>query len=66
MDKIELMPIDWEQRRYEIAKDLYIALFQKNEFLKSMELASKAAVDMANALILELKNTNNITNESKH
>lgn len=66
MDKIELMPIDWEQRRYEIAKDLYIALFQKNEFFKSIEGASKTAVNMANALILELKNTNNITNESKH
>lgn len=47
--------IDWEQRRYEIAKDLYpIACHDMNP-LESKEAPAKAAVELADILIAELK-----------
>lgn len=47
--------IDWEQRRYEIAKDLYpIACHDMNPS-ESKEAPAKAAVELADILIAELK-----------
>lgn len=47
--------IDWEQRRYEIAKDLYpIACHDMNPS-ESKEAPAKAAVELADILITELK-----------
>ena len=45
--------IDWEQRRYEIARDLYLRYENMNE---------KGAVHSADALIKELKKQANETN----
>lgn len=44
-------PIDWEQRRYEIAKDVFASIYDifQNEHLE------KVAVRAADALIAELK-----------
>ena len=52
--KNELTPIDWEQRRYEIAKDVVI----KTLPLYSCDPTArvKTAVEIADALIEELKN----------
>lgn len=48
--------IDWEQRRYEIAKDTLAALTSNpNHFGKSYESEVKYAVEFADALIDELK-----------
>lgn len=47
--------IDWEQRRYEIAKDVYpIACHDMNPS-ESKEAPAKAAVELADILIAELK-----------
>lgn len=50
--------IDWEQRRYEIAKDMMIAAEQHNNdttgFRDTMAQA-QYAIECANALIAELK-----------
>lgn len=47
--------IDWEQRRYEIAKDIYpIACHDMNPS-ESKEAPAKAAVELADILIAELK-----------
>ncbi len=51
-------PIDWEQRRYEIAKGMLAACQSNadpNMFQMSMEEASKWAVMFADELIAELK-----------
>ena len=48
--------IDWEQRRYEIAKDAYIAFFQEIiEKDVQADDAAKASVLFAECLILELQ-----------
>ena len=48
--------IDWEQRRYEIAKDILAALISNpNHCGKSYESEVKHAVEFADALIDELK-----------
>lgn len=47
--------INWEQRRYEIAKDIYpIACHDMNP-LESKDAPAKAAVELADILIAELK-----------
>ena len=47
--------IDWEQRRYDIAKDVYpIACHDMNPS-ESKEAPAKAAVELADILIAELK-----------
>jgi hypothetical protein len=47
--------VDWEQRRYEIAKDIYpIACHDMNP-LESKDAPAKAAVELADLLIAELK-----------
>ena len=47
--------IDWEQCRYEIAKDIYpIACHDMNPS-ESKEAPAKAAVELADILIAELK-----------
>lgn len=44
--------IDWEQRRYEIAKEC-VAVLMRNEI--TLEDAAKVSVEQADALIAELK-----------
>lgn len=47
--------INWEQRRYEIAKDIYpIACHDMNQS-ESKDAPAKAAVELADILIAELK-----------
>lgn len=47
--------VDWEQRRYEIAKDIYpIACHDMNPS-ESKDAPAKAAVEFADLLIAELK-----------
>lgn len=47
--------VDWEQRRYEIAKDIYpIACHDMNPS-ESKDAPAKAAVELADILIAELK-----------
>lgn len=47
--------VDWEQRRYEIAKDIYpIACHDMNPS-ESKDAPAKAAVELADLLIAELK-----------
>ena len=47
-------PIDWEQRRYEIAKDLFV---QHINFpgMRADEVTAQASVELADMLIKELK-----------
>lgn len=64
-------PIDWEQRRYEIAKDMLCAIYMDEgnekrstspgiEFeYQSLEGNARVAVRYANVLIEELKKQNN-------
>ena len=47
--------IDWEQRRYEIAKEC-VAVLMRNEI--TLEDAAKISVEQADALITELKKKN--------
>lgn len=52
--------IDWEQRRYEIAKDIMSAFMSNscsNVYAGSPENQAKDAVGYADALIAELKKT---------
>lgn len=50
--------IDWEQRRYEIAKDMLCSIFTSltSEVRCDRKMAAVGAVDFADALIEELKN----------
>lgn len=52
VDDSYLVP-DWEQRRYEIAKEC-VAVLMRNEI--TLEDAAKISVEQADALIAELKN----------
>lgn len=52
--------IDWEQRRYEIAKDLYVHALIKDELGYSWASRyPQEAIEMANTLIDELKTKEN-------
>lgn len=47
--------IDWEQRRYEIAKEIHAQYAQAQWYTGSKENSAKDAVRWADALIAELK-----------
>ena len=47
--------VDWEQRRYEIAKDIYPIACHVMNPSESKDAAAKAAVELADLLIEELK-----------
>lgn len=47
--------IDWEQRRYEIAKDVYPIVCHDMNPSEPKEAPAKAAVELADLLIAELK-----------
>lgn len=47
--------INWEQRRYEIAKDLYLIAYNDMNPLEPKDAPAKIAVEFANLLIEELK-----------
>lgn len=49
--------IDWEQRRYELAKDI-IKVVIANDFGANSDVVAKYAVNCANALIKRLKEVN--------
>ncbi len=55
IDTTDAQPIDWEQRRYEIAKDVMAASF--NQPMAGVSIASYVhnCVQWADALIAELK-----------
>ena len=57
--------IDWEQRRYEIAKEVYPVIVSKCT-LKELPEAPITAVFLANLLVLELKKLEEIENEKKN
>lgn len=55
MRKASERGVDWEQRRYEIAKDIYpIACHDMNPS-EPKDAPAKAAVELADLLIAELK-----------
>ena len=47
--------IDWEQRRYEIAKNVYPIVIHEIDHNVRKTLPAKAAVELADILIEELK-----------
>lgn len=51
--------VDWEQRRYEIAKDMLTALLSNPTIRGVYASYSKVAVRLSDALIEELKKENN-------
>ncbi|EFA42982.1 hypothetical protein HMPREF0645_2618 [Hallella bergensis DSM 17361] len=55
IDTTDALPIDWEQRRYEIAKDILVA--SCNQLIDGVSIASHAhdCVRWVDALIEELK-----------
>ena len=55
-----LQEIDWEQRRYEIAKDYAVGLMTSEWFDGEAEDACSAGVRLADKLIEELKNHKNV------
>lgn len=52
----KLTTIDWEQRRYEIAKDVLAAVLNAKSYYPQEKEAAELAVIYADALIKELKN----------
>lgn len=54
-----LQEIDWEQRRYEIAKDAFIMLVRLNPDVTT-DACAFDAVNAADSLIEELKNHKNV------
>lgn len=57
--------IDWEQRRYEIAKSMLPVVVRSNSSgIMSIKQVARLAVDYADALIEELKGGNRETEES--
>lgn len=56
--KAQSKEIDWEQRRYEIARDALIALISKPEIVLTASDA-KVAIRYADALIEKFKKENN-------
>lgn len=57
MNDETVKPIDWEQRRYEIAKDLMAASFAELMSAVSLPTYAHICVQWADALIEELKKT---------
>ena len=58
LDEKEHKPVDWEQRKYEIAKDVMVAFFtnpNKEVWNMAGKSQAKLAVFAANALIERLK-----------
>ena len=58
MQRNGLNPIDWEQRRYEIARDMMSAFLSNSTesvYSGTMATHAKLAVEFADALIDELK-----------
>ena len=59
MPDIETKVIDWEQRRYEIAKEIYGHIyeiaFEANDYMPPRELIAEDAIKYADALIDVLK-----------
>lgn len=59
MPDIETKVIDWEQRRYEIAKEIYGHIyeiaFEANDYMLPRKLIAEDAIKYADALINELK-----------
>ena len=47
--------VSWEQRRYEIAKDIYPIVCHDMNPSESKDAPAKAAVELADLLIAELK-----------
>lgn len=45
----------WEQRRYEIAKDVLVRLFMANAYCGDEDAQISASVEMADKLIAELR-----------
>ncbi len=56
--KEEPKQIDWEQRRYEIARDIYPTVFKASYDDYNIEEIASFAVRYADTLIEELKKTN--------
>ena len=56
--------IDWEQRRYEIAKSMLPVVRSNSSGIMSIKQVARLAVDYADALIEELKGGNRETEES--
>lgn len=56
--------VDWEQRRYEIAKEVYPAVLAKCT-AETLPEAASTTVALANLLVLELKKVEDIKNETK-
>lgn len=65
-DEVEILQektdnIDWEQRRFEIAKDIYSRNYGNGEV--TAKACAKIAVERANILIAELKEGGNNAND---
>lgn len=61
--------IDWEQRRYEIAKDMIAAFLSNscsNVYMGNPDEQAKYAVAFADALIAELKKGNEYETDADH
>ena len=61
--------IDWEQRRYEIAKDMMAAFLSNscsNVYMGNPDEQAKWAVRFADALIAELKNDTKNDTDADH
>ena len=61
--KAESKEIDWEKRRYEIAKDVFC--IQEAQYLDSNRKMAEVAVRAADALIEELKKQANESNKAE-
>ena len=57
IDTTDALPIDWEQRRYEIARDIIAASFDQYVANISTKTYVKICVQWADNLIEELKKT---------
>lgn len=57
--------IDWEQRRYEIAKSMLPVVRSNSSGIMSIKQVARLAVDYADALIEELKGGNRETEEDE-
>lgn len=57
--------VDWEQRRYEIAKEVYPIVLSRCT-AETLPEAASTAVALANLLVLELKKVEEIENEKKN
>lgn len=65
-DEVEILQektddIDWEQRRFEIAKDIYSRNYGNGEV--TAKACAKIAIERANILVAELKKEGNNAND---